>query len=37
VGQEHDETEPASARDQAALIEDFRDIIENVKPEDFGG
>ena len=37
VGQEQDETEPASEGDQDELIEDFRDFIENVKPEDFGG
>ena len=35
VGQEQDETEPASEGDQDELIEDFRDFIENVKPEDF--
>ena len=37
VGQEQDETEPATEGDQDELIEDFRDFIENVKPEDFGG
>ena len=37
VGQEQDETEPPSEGDQDDLIEDFRDFIENVKPEDFGG
>ena len=35
VGQEQDETEPAAEGDEDELLEDFRDFIENVKPEDF--
>ena len=34
VGQEQDEAE-AGEGDQDELLEDFRDFIENVKPEDF--
>ncbi len=35
VGQEQDETDPAAEGDEDELLEDFRDFIENVKPEDF--
>ena len=38
VGQEQDETEVVDTEDdQDELLEDFRDFIENVKPEDFEG
>ena len=37
VGQEQEEVEPGEEGDEDELLEDFRDFIENVKPEDFGG
>ena len=38
VGQEQDDSESSvSEDDQDELLEDFRDFIENVNPEDFGG
>jgi bifunctional DNase/RNase len=36
VGQEQEEVEPGEEGDEDELLEDFRDFIENVKPEDFG-
>ena len=37
MGQEQEEVEPGEEGDEDELLEDFRDFIENVKPEDFGG
>jgi hypothetical protein len=38
VGQEQEELAVVSGEDdEDELLEDFRDFIENVNPEDFGG